>query len=237
MPRSRRRTARGWGWWRAPASRSGAWVVPVWHSRWAPAGVVRRLSNTCSRRGPRGDSRSMVVEDWRVWSARGREATSWCTWASSGVPVSPPGGRLKSGSEAGSGFEPRTTGGDSRRDGARGNETAARCAPPCGRASSEIPGSACGRAGDLGLAADDRLAEPLAQHAHLHELGLTQSGVALGEVLHGIVQPLFLMLGLGVGDAAAHDVTEQLIARLLGQRWSRSAIRLLPVAHAPSFVV
>src|ERR1041385_5853116 len=78
------------------------------------------------------------------------------------------------------------------------------------------------------------LAEPLAQHAHLHELGLTQSGVALGEVLHGIVQPLFLILGLGVGDAAAHDVTEQLIARLLGQRWSRSAIRLLPVAHAPS---
>src|SRR2546430_5350453 len=60
-----------------------------------------------------------------------------------------------------------------------------------------------------------RAAVALPQYAQLVELRLVQPVVAVGEIEHGVVEPLFLVLGGRFQDAASEDVGEQLVAGLL----------------------
>src|SRR5688572_20701019 len=62
------------------------------------------------------------------------------------------------------------------------------------------------------------LYEPLAERAEVVHFGLRQLVVPLGEVRHGLVEPLSLMLLLGADHAAPHDVLKHFIARLLERR-------------------
>src|SRR6185295_3384970 len=92
-----------------------------------------------------------------------------------------------------------------------------------------------GRAGldgfDLPL---NRLGETLAQHAQLPQLLLRQILVSIGQVEHGIVEPVLLVLRQGVDDAAAEDVAEHLVPGL-GKRHRLGVTLGFLLAHAPSF--
>ena len=60
----------------------------------------------------------------------------------------------------------------------------------------------------------NRLAVALTQEANLGQLFLAQILVSVGDVPHGIIQPILLVLRQGIDDPAAEDVTEQLVTSL-----------------------
>ena len=90
----------------------------------------------------------------------------------------------------------------------------------------------CGRGLLPGLG---RLRETLAQSAKLLDLGLAQLGVALFEVVRGLVEPRLLMRRLRAYHTALHDVLEHLVACFLersrGRRWSRLSIFTCRFGH------
>src|SRR3954471_19313219 len=74
-----------------------------------------------------------------------------------------------------------------------------------------ISSDACG--GRFGFALD-RLAEALSKDAQLGQLFLSQVLVSIGQVQHGVVEPVLLMLRKGVDDPAAENMTEHLVTGL-----------------------
>ena len=62
---------------------------------------------------------------------------------------------------------------------------------------------------------DDGAAVLLAETADLGQLPISQGIISLGQVIHGIVKPVFLVLRTGFQDPAPQDVAEQLVPRLV----------------------
>jgi len=60
-----------------------------------------------------------------------------------------------------------------------------------------------------------RLAEPLPERPNLGQLLFPEIRIALGEILHGVVQPLLLMLRIRVDHTTPQDVAEQLVSGLV----------------------
>src|SRR5678816_4310196 len=91
--------------------------------------------------------------------------------------------------------------------------------------------------GSDGLGPAHRLAVPLAQHPKLVQLLWSQLFIPVGEIPHGIVKPVLLVLRQRFDDTAAENVAEQLVPCLLehggGSRGHYTSILIL--AHAPSF--
>lgn len=101
------------------------------------------------------------------------------------------------------------TGGDFRRAWAENNN-----APRIlsGRFRPSFGGS--DDAGGHWLDPADWLAVPLAQCPELCQLLLAQILIAVSDIAHSIVEPVFLMLGESVDDTATEDMAEQLITSL-----------------------
>src|SRR5437867_1536503 len=96
------------------------------------------------------------------------------------------------------------------------------------RAPVGAPGKlrrASGAGADGGCPRDDGPAVSLAQDPQLGDLPFAQLRVAVGEVQHGIVKPLLLVLGRRFQDAAAEDMGEQLVTGLLELRGGRNSSR------------
>src|SRR5207253_2259827 len=79
---------------------------------------------------------------------------------------------------------------------------------------------------DGGCARDDVPAVSLAQDPQVRGLPLAQLGVAVGEMQHGVVEPLFLMLGRRFQESAAEDVGDGIVACLLDVVGGSSSSRL-----------
>src|SRR5207245_127230 len=86
-----------------------------------------------------------------------------------------------------------------------------------GRGGTMVAARPSGRGAHRRVAPHHRPAVPLAEHPELGELRLVQAVVPIGQVEHGVVEPLLLVLGSGFQDAASQDVGEQLVAGLLEQ--------------------
>src|SRR5207245_1019838 len=86
-----------------------------------------------------------------------------------------------------------------------------------GRGGTMVAARPSGRGAHRRVAPHHRPAVPLAEHPELGELRLVHAVVPIGQVEHGVVEPLLLVLGSGFQDAASQDVGEQLVAGLLEQ--------------------
>ncbi len=62
--------------------------------------------------------------------------------------------------------------------------------------------------GDSVILSEDGAAILLSEASDLGQLPISQGIVSLGQVVHGIVKPVFLVLGTGFQDPASQDVAE-----------------------------
>ena len=61
----------------------------------------------------------------------------------------------------------------------------------------------------------------LAQLPNVAQFGIGQPLIPVGEIVHRVVEPFLLMIGGGVENAAAEDVTEEFVSGLLESIWGR----------------
>ena len=73
---------------------------------------------------------------------------------------------------------------------------------------------------------NDRSAVDLAQSTHLCQIVIGQSIVPVGELLHRIVEPVFLVLIAGLENSTAEYMAEQLVSGLVES--TEGCIRSLP---------
>lgn len=64
----------------------------------------------------------------------------------------------------------------------------------------------------------------LAKLSHVGQFGIGQALIPVGEIVHRIVEPFLLMIGGGVENPAAEDVTEEFVSGLLESIWGRLSV-------------
>lgn len=83
----------------------------------------------------------------------------------------------------------------------------------------EGEGLVCG--GNWIVLSDHGSAILLAKLPHVGQFGIGQALIPVGEIVHRIVEPFLLMIGGGVENPAAEDVTEEFVSGLLESIWGR----------------